>query len=414
MFRKILYIVLPIAVALGIFLYINQSDRKSDNSLLEQNFKKPSELSEKKRELSIEKSDPRALNLKKSKKESESIYLNRLKNILAMEPIDILELDKIMNDLLTSDISRQDKIEGIWGILNEIGFTSEKSQYLLDSLATLLPIELTDELIELYSTLDNSNIKLKIIDILAKSVDIANPKLEESRLNFIIKKIGNIELFLEKSILVETNKDIRINALSAYSNIADIEDTQALISQIEESGDRDLLNEREFVPILTQTAISTEETQEEMLPSIVEKMSDPTVDSQERERFNQTILDTINANALTESSKSELATYLKAQEPKLKTDRVLSTDTISKYYSWAEANSKIEENHISLEKIVIESKNPIKVSSILLYADKQSIQKIKANPHIGDTYSRLNLALKDKKIKHENQTIIKDAMSILK
>ena len=414
MFRKILYTVLPIAVALGIFLYINQSDRKSDNSLLEQNFKEPSELSEKKREPSTEKSVHKALPLKKSTKELESIYLNRLKNILAMEPIDILELDKIMNDLLTSDISRQDKIEGIWGILNEIGFTSEKSQYLLDSLATLLPIELTDELIELYSTLDNSNIKLKIIDILAKSVDIANPKLEESRLNFIIKKIGNIELFLEKSILVETDKDIRINALSAYSNIADIEDTQALISQIEESGDRDLLNEREFVTILTQTAISTEETQEEMLPSIVEKMSDPTVDSQERERFNQTILDTINANALTESSKSELATYLKAQEPKLETDRVVSTDTISKYYSWAEANSKIEENHISLEKIVIESKNPIKVSSILLYADKQSIQKIKANPHIGDTYSRLNLALKDKKIKRENQTIIKDAMSILK
>ena len=415
MFKKILYIVLFIALAFGIFLYINQSNKKEVDTLRERDVQKVSKISEEKREFHIEKSNNKALTLKpKNKIKSDNIYITRLKKILAMERIDILQLDKIMSDLLTSDISRKDKIEGIWDILNEIGFTSEKSQYLLDSLATLLPIELTDELIDVYNNLDNSNIKIKIIDILAKNIDIANPNLEEDKLKFIIKKIGNIESFLEKNILVEQDKSILINALTAYSNIADSEDTQELISQIKEREDIDLFKEEEFLTILTQTAISTEEAQEEMLPTIIEKMSDPTINPKERESFNQIILDTINANALSESSKRELAPYLKAQEPKLETDKRVSTDTISKYYLWAEANSKIEENSINLEKIVMESQNPIKISSILLYADEKDIQKIKKNQNIGEVYSRLKLALAESKINDENKIIIKDAISILK
>lgn len=345
------------------------------------------------------------------------VYFARLRNILLSEDSDGNLLDKSMNDfLLNIEISRSDKIDRLWKLVKAIGMGSQKSAYLLDSLGTLLPVELTDELIDTYDDEVPSFAKIKILDMLSNNTDIANPDLQnKERLDFIAEKIRTIQSFLKDDVMREDDSGVFIAGVQAFANISEAEDIQELIEVAKQGKHKDLIEKGELANILSEAAISTGDTQAEMLPDLIDSMQViKSEDSKQKEDFNTMILESLDAGVLTAQSQQELVDYLHNQEPELQIEKTVSVKEISKYYLWAKSNSKIEGSGIGLEKIAIEESNPLKVSSILLYADRDIIRKIKTSSNQLDIFNRLEAALEDTKLSPRAQMIIKDALKVIK
>lgn len=343
-------------------------------------------------------------------------YVNKIKKFLDMKTVDMGKLDKTMHAfLMDKEIARIDKIQTIWNMLDEIGFESEQSKYLLDSLSTLLPIELTQELINVYGDIKDPSVKIRFVDMLADNIGILNPEIQDKeRLDFITNKIQDIRQFLKEDVLNEKDSQIAETGLYAYANISDEEDVQELIATLKSKEDKGAISKEVFTDVLTETAMSTSESQEEMLPALLENIKNTEAMSpQEKERFTEKMLDGLAAGVLSQNAQQELSTYMKEQEPRLNVSKATTTQSISKYYTWAEGVSKIKENRVTLENIALESDNPLKVSSILLYADDTTIQKIKENPNVESMQAKLEAKLEDDNIAQETKTIIKDAMGRL-
>ena len=126
------------------------------------------------------------------------------------------------------------------------------------------------------------------------------------------------------------------------------------------------------------------------------------------------IIEGLDSGIFIDEVQREIAFYLKHQEPILQPNKKVSLELMTSYYTWAEANDKIRDNDINLPNIIIKENNPLKVSSILLFSSKFTIQKIREIVNIENIKIKLESALSNEEIANENKTIIRDAIDRLK
>jgi len=342
-------------------------------------------------------------------------YFKIIREMFTMNDAYISEMDRVMTALLMDkNIPRTDKINGLWAILKEIGFNSQKSEYLLDSLATLMPVELTSELIAMYSEISTSHtMKIKMIEMLSSNLHIANPEVQDEKsLEFIVDKKEEIQSFIKEKVLSDSNGQIATEGLRAYASMSGSEEIQALITTLSEGEQNGHIDNAVVRDILMETALSTTEAQEAMLPSILNDMeNNPNIEN--KEAFTQIMIEGLNAGILTKEAENELAGYMKNNEPSLLVNDDKSTPDISKYYHWAEASANIKDNASSLADMALNNDNPLKVSSILIYGDSQTIQSIKESSNVEDMRSMLKLSLEDNSINENSKSIIYDALDVL-
>jgi len=415
--RVYLYLFVAVSVFLVFLFFIQQSESKlKPNNTDTLQDKKLIEVSE----IANNDKDFYAIRLKKDEVNItiKNDYFKNIREMFITESTHIEEMDKAMTALLMDKkINRIDKINGLWSILKEIGFSSEKSEYLLDSLATLLPVELTDDFIVAYADKGMShNMKIKIIEVLSDNLAIVNPEVQdEKNLEFIAQKVDNIKIFLKEKVLSDGSVEIASEGLHAYAAMSSSEDIQEFMVSLEEGVYNTDISKDIIRNVLIETALSTSESQADMLPQMLNNMkNNPNMDSKQKEAFTQMMIESLNAGVITEKSGKEFVEYLKNNEPTLQLNDGKSATDISKYYHWAEASSKIEDGGTSLVDTALNNENPLKVSSILLYGDSQTIQTIKESSNVGDMQVMLELALDDESVSNENKTIIKDATGVLK
>jgi len=266
-----------------------------------------------------------------------------------------------------------------------------------------------------YKNNNDAKVKIEIMNMLANNLSITNPEVQDKKqLDFIIEKTKDIQDFLKENILKEGDARMASEGLHAYADISDAQDVQELITTLNERGNKAQLDKSELTNILTEVALGTAEAQEDILPSMLETMqNDTNINPQQKENFNQLMISGLNAGVLTKEAQGELAIYLEKQEPKVPLAKEAYTDSLVKYYDWAEASSKVEGNNLQLENIALENDNPLKVSAILMYADEKTIKNLKENPNAQSTYAKLEAALEDDKISQNNKDIIKGAMDRL-
>jgi hypothetical protein len=361
---------------------------------------------------------------KKHKKPAETKKINPtnaklqwIKSLLYMKTVSVSTMDQAMHDfLMDKNTNRIDKINALWAMLKDIGFSSQQGEYLLDSLATLLPIELTKDLIDVYNNKKlTTPIKVKLINMLAENTTIANPEVQDKeRLSYIVEQIQEIQSFLKEDVLTSSDPDLLEGGLLAYANIAEPQDVQELVSSLSNSANGALIPDGMLNKVLTEAAMSTPQAQESMLPAILENMeNDNFHDHKEQESFTQLMIEGANAGVFSEKSQHDVGNYLRSKEPMISVDDTDGADSLSKYYSWAEAASKIKNSGVSLEDIARHDTNPLKISSILLFADDKTIQKIKNSPDAENIRMRLEGALEDERLSDERKSTIKDALSSL-
>jgi len=348
---------------------------------------------------------------KPPRKNALKAILIQLKQQLAKKFADIPQLDRAMHALLMDgSISRMEKIDALWGLLQEVGLESDQAKYLLDSLYTLMPIELTDKLIDAYPHLHDPSIQTRLIDTLSNSVNILNPdKQDKEKLDFIVERIQKIETFLKEDALHANDPNVREDGLRAYASIADPDDIKEMITSLDPSVvSAEVRNE-----LLTEAALSTPEAQVQMLPVLIEKMQTD-ASPEEKERFTRMTLGALNDDAIDPKAQKGLQSYLEDQEPTLDPSLPSTSDTTGDYYTWAKGLAKVRGGTHPLAKIALETDNPLKTSSILVYIDDKTFQQVATSPEAKGLQERLEAAMEDEHIAPQSKTFIKDALDRLK
>jgi hypothetical protein len=256
---------------------------------------------------------------------------------------DIHILDQAVIALVKDhQISRDDKINGLWSLVKEMGISSTKGIYLLDYLAALSPIELVDELIAAYSALIETDVKIKIMDLLYESLSIANPSVQtEEQLRFIAEKTEAVKIFLYDEITKGHNDQVFHNAIMSYSKIASPEETRAIIDSLMARDNH--LDRSEFISVLAESALSTPESQDEILFSMIDAARYDSFDEKSKEAFDSTMIDAINGTdgaILTDTSRLYMSDYLASREPNPSESGSFVTD----YYLWIKAMSHLRSN----------------------------------------------------------------------
>jgi len=362
--------------------------------------------------ISVKKDDNKS-SIEDTQDSLASIYFQQIRKLMLEKDPSLKYLDKVMSALLMDEnVSRDEKIYGLWNLLNEIGFTSAKSEYLLDSLSTMMPIELTDKIFAIYEKLDNQKIKIKLIHMLADNLNIANPdKQTKSESDFIIQKSIDIQKFFKEHIVNNQDKTMFKEYLQAYIDISDERDTQDMLAKLKEDSSTLPINEVEFTDILVESSLSTSEAQEEMLPSMLENMQNVSPEQEnQKQAFNKVLLESIDAGVLDEKSQETVAEYLKNEEPNLTPSSTINSSDISNYYQWAKASTKISSNGTDINKILSEEDNPLKVSAILIYADDDEIKNINSSGKTQEIHQKLETSLNKNHYPEGTVTIIRDAM----
>ncbi len=336
----------------------------------------------------------------------------------------VSELDNaIITFLKNKDISRLDKIRGLWSMIENFGISSNKGLFLLDYLGTLEPIELTDNLINIYCDQQDSVVKLKIIDVLVNSINIASPDIQdEKELAFIAGKSVSIESLLYDEVLNSTDEYMLSKTLMWYANVSSPERVQDIISIINNRDSNIKIEGKKLVPILTRVAISTQDAVENILPTIFASIDNGSFSQPEIEAFNETILSALNSDVcdnilMHSATKNYLINYLSKQEPKINLSNDISIYNLIDYHSWANANAKVNDIDASeyFQDMVLANKNALKISSILLlYADESFIQDIKQHTDIEDTYDTLSSALESSETHESSKALIQRALDRIK
>jgi len=326
------------------------------------------------------------------------------------------DLDKAMVDFLKDNtISRIDKINGLWRMVEKFDLSSNRGLYVLDYLATLLPLELTDNLIEAYDEQKDAKVQAKLMDIIHSSLSIANPEVQDKeKLDFIISKYKDVQSFFHEKTMNSVDGKISMDALDYYVKIIPPEEAFEIFESLknDELQAKDL-NKGELLSLMTETALSTDESQETLFSEILDSAKDSSLNKSEKSAFNQTVIEALNNDVLTENSREKLKPYMDDIEPSFSSE-TMKIDTSENYYSWVNAKAKVEgvETNEYLENFVNESEDSLKISSILLYSDNNLIEDIK-NSDNNHLVEQLNASLESSDVDDESKYLIKDALSRL-
>ena len=326
------------------------------------------------------------------------------------------DLDKAMVAFLKDNtVSRIDKINGLWTMVEEFDIASNRGLYVLDYLETLLPIELTSNLIEAYNEQKDSKVQAKVMDIIHSSLSIANPEVQDKeKLDFIISKYKDIQSFFHEETMNSADGQVSMNALNYYVKIIPAEEAFEIFESLknDELKAKDL-DKGKLLSLMTETALSTEESQDTLFSEILDSAKDSSLNKSEKNAFNQTIIEALNNDVLTGNSREKLKSYMDEIEPSFSSG--LKIDASENYYTWVNAKAKVEgvETNKYLEKLVSESSNSLQISSILLYSDNNLIQDLQESNRNEQVLEQLNTSLKSPNVDEESKYLIQDALNRL-
>ncbi|PQJ70997.1 hypothetical protein BTO01_06725 [Vibrio jasicida] len=133
--------------------------------------------------------------------------------------------DEILKEIIESiEISREDKVKKIYGMLTDYPPESFEFQYLIDVISDLKPLSLSTEFIDLYYVTTSTKTKEKIIRLLSNST-LLTAVTSEDDLHLYTDDFARIKKFFESEMYNPYNENEVNNALILnFNNLISTED----------------------------------------------------------------------------------------------------------------------------------------------------------------------------------------------
>ncbi len=189
----------------------------------------------------------------------------QIKEVFAAEPFDLGQADNLTNQYDSdTTIDRQEKINFLWGLATSYQSDSFKFNYLLDVLGYLKPYELAPNLIALYGSTQDQDVKNTLITVLAYTSYFSTTQDVQALSAQDKQNVISIINFLKTTALTENNTQRAASALVNVIPVLNYNQAISLLSQFTQEKPSALSNQT-YAQQAISIALSNQENQSESL-----------------------------------------------------------------------------------------------------------------------------------------------------
>lgn len=327
------------------------------------------------------------------------------------------ELDTAIIDFVNSkNISRRDKIKTLLQLLDKHKKDDFAFLYLIDTLAVLKPIEITDQITLLYDSTTSQDRKVHLLALLEDSTSILNKsKQNDQQILYITNAISKIQSFIYSQIETEKNPLLQFSILSTYTRIAPEDQKAEVLSSLLNNRYSNIPKE-DAKKLATSVIIDSPSLQDNMVSNLLGT----------GEKFEPSIYERLVVELTDETLKVELSPYAKRA-----IQTYLQENGKNAYYYKEDGALNITEHWLSIkaqaklntfdsgyttEKVLsdwVYSPNApaIEKANILLSSDNKTRQLIQQNPEYPSLANTLQASLDSQKLLSSEINLIKEALS---
>lgn len=365
--RKI-FIVITLLVLLILFFYITKKNPTSSTPSSSSNTSSPSVANE---EINLLKDGQKKplppIELKDVKKiDSGSTPNEKTLNVEMSEEgkelkknlVDILKIDwkersvddlneSISRILTSQSMTRDQKIEILWSILNGQSINDAEFGYILDNLSSLKPVELVNDLITFYSSA--SELKKQSIISSFRGLTLLDPEQEYSEEDFKKNEAASIQIsgFLSDEINSNSSKPILKELIKTYTSISSAEDVLLVIENLYDSK---VIDRKSTNDILLEVVFEDNESQDLIISKL---LNDPeNLDDIEFMNKLNIMVNDVGVGELTETTKSRINKNTDGLNLKKNSDESVSMEVQSSFMEVINTKVLLDESSDDKDKLM--------------------------------------------------------------
>jgi hypothetical protein len=307
---------------------------------------------------------------------------NQITKIFSQKKLSVEKADKATYNYLQEQHNlRTEKINFLWKLAQQYQDNEIKFGYLLDALALQTPVEIAPEMIQNFNSQTDTANKLKLLSTLAAA---ANMPLQ-SKLATVMQNnadnVTQIQEFFTQTLQQSNNKEVLHRTLMLYPGVVGPENAYQVYTNFQNDNFKNIkqiLSEHEYNMQVISTALSTQETQQNILPDILSNTNKQTND------FNNSIYLLIKSTTpkdFSASAKTQLMTYIQSQKPdtQAETEGSANIEQSRSYYNWLNALATVSTNNLTQKYKFIAAKfsqihNPALLGNLLFVADHRVLK----------------------------------------
>lgn len=197
-----------------------------------------------------------------------------LESLFSAHHFDIQQADRSTKSFIKdSHLSRLYKLNRLWNLALRHQNDPEKFNYLIDILASIKPIELTSDIIQIFNEQTNQDNQKHLLVLLVDMLHFKDP-VELNEMNKQVANVSKVQNFIRELLYKSNNKEVIKYIIQVYPSIVSPQDAQreiqAVIAKINENNNG-LLTEEEKMLTLLRLALATPEQQKNLLPLLIEQ-----------------------------------------------------------------------------------------------------------------------------------------------
>lgn len=331
----------------------------------------------------------------------------------------------LVNFIYDESTLLDNKVQALWSMIKIYGLNSENGSLLMEYLAALGPLILTDELIDAYNNADQNNKNLILQALKNAFFNIEEDKFNISR-EEAYKFMDKIQQFSLSQIrlITEGNSTSNRNIIDLMMTTCPTDVVVNEIDNLKSMYGDSFFTTEDYARIQSSIATSDVSLQADRLTSLFSE-AEKTTKPEDKQTINTEIQfgvarlllsDTLNPyNATTPDSRYKIQEYLTSHKPSV--DDLGNTGLT--YNEWAKAmiitssQSKKDEADVQY-RMIMNTQDAKEMAAIISLNDFQIINELKNKGDINQIISHIEDCLADQKCNNSNPQLLQNALSQLK
>lgn len=334
-------------------------------------------------------------------------------------------LDKLILPFLRDKgISRSDKINILFDIFKAQNIESDQAQYLLDALAILQPIELTESLIEIFNGNISDTRKSQLLRVLSDATGIStlefieNKSTTEAQRQYVTDQIDKVQVFIRQNLVTEASSALFSDVYEAATRNLSSDEIFTITSAFTDT-QKKAVGQRKLTEVRVMNAFASSESMDSKISQLLNTQFST---ADEKKLFDDQLYARISLFAPSEipdASREQLVEYLSNNLPGADKASYTYDDSVINYqwvnaYHKLSANTPVEATKL-LINMVTQTSNPLTQAAIITSAPLDTgfaIGLVQDSQWL-NVQSNLHAASMDANISAAGKDVIKEALNEL-
>lgn len=333
-----------------------------------------------------------------------------------------LEIDMLTQRFIASpEISRTEKVYALWSAAANAE-TNFQYRYFIDSLSSLSPVELTDEIVAGYYSTDSTERKVGLLRLMGTIPGAMNPSVQtEDQIQYINDQMAKVRSVIENDIQATDNSLLFEELVYLHPNFSPDSETVSLFKKLFNSKNL-VLNKEEKLDIMVDVSFGTHKMQNAFIPQLLEEISSLGSEDTEADNIHHPSGErfvALLANAPKEGISTKVIPDIKKFIEEMEPNELEIVDEPMKYGNWVKSFLKygdklLEDEATAMTDFIFGLDDPVRAAALVSVANEEILLKTIHDERLPSFLDGLQSALQNQNsISASGHELIREELDML-